>query len=215
MDWRTRRHPLRSLARHTLKTGPISPTQRRGGESRTESPSASFVSFARSLETAASEHRLTLFVGEKTRENKERAERDARNRDHAGNIYRVAGPDDVPGNDEDDLSGLPWGSVNLKHVISRGHDNESKRSGGGADGLRDDGSQYMGPYSDGYAAPGSRSGSGSGSYSTQQHAPQQNAGDYALGPGVGGVPAYHDDDASVGYDPNASPTRPTYHPSAQ
>lgn len=31
---------------------------------------------------------------------------------------------------DDALSGLPWGSVNLVHVVSRGHAAESKRSSG-------------------------------------------------------------------------------------
>ncbi|KAF7553638.1 hypothetical protein G7046_g7045 [Stylonectria norvegica] len=75
---------------------------------------------------------------EKTRENKEKEERDSRNMEYAGNSYRIATPSDI--SSEQELSGLPWGSVNLRHVLSRGHEAESRRSSGrdtyvGEDGL--------------------------------------------------------------------------------
>ncbi|KAJ3491808.1 hypothetical protein NLG97_g5529 [Lecanicillium saksenae] len=65
---------------------------------------------------------------EKARENKEKAERDSRNLEHAGNSYRIPTALDIMG--DNTLSGLPWGSVNLGHVVSRGHEAESKRSSG-------------------------------------------------------------------------------------
>ncbi|TQV99078.1 hypothetical protein V2A60_004572 [Cordyceps javanica] len=65
---------------------------------------------------------------EKARENKEKLERDSRNLKHAGNSYRIPSALDFGG--DDTLSGLPWGSVNLGHVVSRGHEAESKRSSG-------------------------------------------------------------------------------------
>ncbi|OAA77400.1 hypothetical protein LEL_04223 [Akanthomyces lecanii RCEF 1005] len=65
---------------------------------------------------------------EKARENKEKAERDSRNLEHAGNSYRIPSAVDIVR--DDTLSGLPWGSVNLVHVVSRGHEAESKRSSG-------------------------------------------------------------------------------------
>ncbi|ATY66813.1 hypothetical protein A9K55_000930 [Cordyceps militaris] len=65
---------------------------------------------------------------EKAREGKEKAERDSRNLEHAGNSYRIPSGLDIAG--DDTLNGLPWGSVNLGHVVSRGHEAESKRSSG-------------------------------------------------------------------------------------
>ncbi|KAJ6787584.1 hypothetical protein PWT90_00667 [Aphanocladium album] len=65
---------------------------------------------------------------EKARENKEKADRDSRNLEHAGNIYRIPSALDIMG--DNTVSGLPWGSVNLGHVVSRGHEAESKRSSG-------------------------------------------------------------------------------------
>ncbi|KAM3516075.1 hypothetical protein MY11210_000357 [Beauveria gryllotalpidicola] len=66
---------------------------------------------------------------EKARENREMKERHMRNLEHAGNSYRIPSAADIPGDGA--LSGLPWGSVNLGHVVSRGHEAESKRSSSG------------------------------------------------------------------------------------
>ncbi|KAK8141043.1 hypothetical protein G3M48_000960 [Beauveria asiatica] len=68
-------------------------------------------------------------TGEKARENREMKEREMRNREHAGNSYRIPSAADISGDGA--LSGLPWGSVNLGHVVSRGHEAESKRSSSG------------------------------------------------------------------------------------
>ncbi|PNY28727.1 Uncharacterized protein TCAP_01346 [Tolypocladium capitatum] len=65
---------------------------------------------------------------EKARENKENAERESRNREHAGNSYRVPVVADIAGSQE--LSGLPWGSLNWGLVLARGHEAESRRSSG-------------------------------------------------------------------------------------
>ncbi|KAM3467830.1 hypothetical protein MY5147_008532 [Beauveria neobassiana] len=67
---------------------------------------------------------------EKARENREIKERHMRNLEHAGNSYRIPSAADITGGDGA-LSGLPWGSVNLGHVVSRGHEAESKRSSSG------------------------------------------------------------------------------------
>lgn len=67
-------------------------------------------------------------LGEKARESKEKTERDSRNLEHAGNSYRIPSAVDIMR--DDTLSGLPWGSLNLVHVVSRGHEAESKRSSG-------------------------------------------------------------------------------------
>lgn len=78
--------------------------------------------------------------GEKARENREKAERESRNQEHAGNSYRVPlGAADISGGgygygcgygQEEELSGLPWGGLNLSLVVSRGHEAESRRSSG-------------------------------------------------------------------------------------
>ncbi|KAK3181055.1 hypothetical protein K4F52_007596 [Lecanicillium sp. MT-2017a] len=65
---------------------------------------------------------------EKARENKEKAERESRNQENAGNSYRIPSPNDI--SSSEDLSGLPWGSVNLSHVLTRGHELQSRRSSG-------------------------------------------------------------------------------------
>ncbi|GAO17026.1 uncharacterized protein UV8b_03160 [Ustilaginoidea virens] len=65
---------------------------------------------------------------EKARENKEKAERELRNQEHAGNSYRIPSPTDFTLDTES--SGLPWGSINWGVVISRGHEIQSQRSSG-------------------------------------------------------------------------------------
>ncbi|KJZ75562.1 hypothetical protein HIM_05025 [Hirsutella minnesotensis 3608] len=65
---------------------------------------------------------------EKARENREKAERESRNQEHAGNSYRIPVGTDISGGQ--DLSGLPWGSMNLSLMVSRGHEAESRRSSG-------------------------------------------------------------------------------------
>ncbi|KAL6911024.1 hypothetical protein GGI43DRAFT_34152 [Trichoderma evansii] len=61
----------------------------------------------------------------KAREQKERAEREARDKEHAGNSYRIPDSDDI--NAESELSGLPWGSMNLSLFVARGHEAESRK----------------------------------------------------------------------------------------
>jgi len=61
-------------------------------------------------------------AGEKTREHKDRAQRDAQNREHAGAIYTTPHPGTLPAEDDGaELSGLPWGSINMQVVMSRGY----------------------------------------------------------------------------------------------
>lgn len=76
-------------------------------------------------------------TGEKTRENKEKAERDARNHEHAGNSYRIPSVDDFAG--ETELSGLPWGGLSFGHAVSRGLEAESRRSSGRGTYVGDEG----------------------------------------------------------------------------
>ncbi|UKZ94129.1 uncharacterized protein TrAFT101_009016 [Trichoderma asperellum] len=62
----------------------------------------------------------------KAREQKERAEREARDKEHAGNSYRIPDSDNI--NTETELSGLPWGSMNLSLFVARGHEAESRKA---------------------------------------------------------------------------------------
>jgi hypothetical protein len=64
-------------------------------------------------------------TGEKARDHKERAEREARNQQHAGSAYRVPEPDELAAGE--DLSGLPWGGMNIQHVVARGHNAASSQ----------------------------------------------------------------------------------------
>ncbi|KAH7109357.1 hypothetical protein EDB81DRAFT_929811 [Dactylonectria macrodidyma] len=63
---------------------------------------------------------------EKARESKERAERDSRNQQYAGNSYRIPTPSDFSSEEP----GLPWGSVNFGLVMTRGQKAASRRSSG-------------------------------------------------------------------------------------
>ncbi|KAI0544104.1 hypothetical protein F4679DRAFT_60063 [Xylaria curta] len=63
---------------------------------------------------------------EKQREHKERAERDDRNQENAGSSYRVPDAGELAP-DDDDLSGLPWGGVSMRHVVARGNESETRR----------------------------------------------------------------------------------------
>ncbi|KAG4431821.1 hypothetical protein IFR05_012703 [Cadophora sp. M221] len=64
---------------------------------------------------------------DKAKETKERQERDAENQAHAGHSYNTPNPGEMGTDDE--LSGLPWGSLSLKHVVSKGRakEEESRR----------------------------------------------------------------------------------------
>ncbi|TVY18442.1 hypothetical protein LARI1_G004692 [Lachnellula arida] len=61
---------------------------------------------------------------DKTKDAKERQERDADNQAHAGHSYNTPDPDEM--GESDELSGLPWGSLSLKHVVSKGRAKESE-----------------------------------------------------------------------------------------
>ncbi|KAL2259409.1 hypothetical protein VTK26DRAFT_6925 [Humicola hyalothermophila] len=57
---------------------------------------------------------------EKAREQKDRAQREALNQQYAGCAYHIPDPEDITF-DDCDLSGLPWGGINMRHVVARGH----------------------------------------------------------------------------------------------
>ena len=80
-------------------------------------------------------------AGEKARENKDKAEREMRNQENAGNSYRIPTADDFLNDTE--LSGLPWGSISFGHVVSRGHETEAQRSSGRGTFVGDEGSGYQ------------------------------------------------------------------------
>ncbi|KAK8041178.1 hypothetical protein PG994_014185 [Apiospora phragmitis] len=60
-----------------------------------------------------------------------KTERDALNREHAGGSYQIHDSTDLAANEE--VSGLPWGGISMRHVVARGHESESRRSGSGPD----------------------------------------------------------------------------------
>ncbi|KAI3334830.1 hypothetical protein F4824DRAFT_466057 [Ustulina deusta] len=77
---------------------------------------------------------------EKQKEHKERTERDDRNQENAGGSYRVPAAEELGPGDEE-LSGLPWGGINMMHVVARGHESETRR-GSARDNHTHDISQY-------------------------------------------------------------------------
>lgn len=86
-----------------------------------------------------------------------------RNQEHAGSSYHTPSADEIAAFDED-LSGLPWGSLSMGHVFAKGHESAS-RSGSRRDDAGDAAfdSQYLAPTSayGGAADYGSTSASGS------------------------------------------------------
>ena len=88
------------------------------------------------FQTSSSSVDTDRLTGEKTKEQRDKAERDSRNQEHAGRSYRVPDGDSL-GDDDGDLSGLPWGGINMRHVVVRGH--ESERGSGRDDsyGIQD------------------------------------------------------------------------------
>lgn len=66
-------------------------------------------------------------IGEKAREQKELQEREARNQEMAGASYTVPSGSDLAY--EDQLSGLPWGGLNIPHMVHRGHESAGSQQG--------------------------------------------------------------------------------------
>jgi hypothetical protein len=95
---------------------------------------------------------------EKTKENKERAEREMQNQQHAGNIYAIPSGDEFGTRVEP-----PWGGFNIGHCITRGHDAESRRSSGRHTHTGEDSysaAQYSGYYGQGMSQADSYGSSG-------------------------------------------------------
>ncbi|KAJ8120886.1 hypothetical protein ONZ43_g2523 [Nemania bipapillata] len=119
---------------------------------------------------------------EKQKEHKERVERDDRNQENAGSSYRVPEPGEL-GPDDDELSGLPWGGVSMRHVVARGHESESRR-GSARDNHTNDNAQYYNTYS-GYYTSSSQ---------------QQQTTSWGSRGSSGGDDRYQDDQQYYNYD---------------
>jgi hypothetical protein len=151
------------------------PTLMREDAFRIESHRENSVS---SLYNVTPSNKLIAIVGDKAKEAKERQEREARDKAHAGNAYNIPDPSEMGADDE--LSGLPWGSLSLKYVVSRGMARESEswrgspkeedrsydgsqgRASDDRDGHYEEDSQYYGEADQAYYDYGSGSGSGHG-----------------------------------------------------
>lgn len=69
-------------------------------------------------------------AGEKAKEQKEKSERDSRNQELAGSSYAVPSSNELAGA-SDECEGLPWGSISMRHVLSRGQQQSSGHGGSG------------------------------------------------------------------------------------
>lgn len=65
-----------------------------------------------------------MVVGDKVKEQKEEADRDAENQQRAGSSYTSPDPDRI--DQSQDLSGLPWGGISMKHIVESGRTREEK-----------------------------------------------------------------------------------------
>ncbi|KAH7020216.1 hypothetical protein EDB80DRAFT_702622 [Ilyonectria destructans] len=59
---------------------------------------------------------------QKIKETAEKAERDSLNQSNSQNSYRTL--DALEMAEESEVSGLPWGSINLRHIIAKGHEEQ-------------------------------------------------------------------------------------------
>jgi hypothetical protein len=123
------------------------------------------------------------------RDQRESAERDSRNQEHAGRSYRAADGNDIA--DETAPDGLPWGSFPIGVVIKKGHETASRSVSWQDSDPRLDDAQLMMPYP---------------SASTQ--APRYDGRD------GGSEPRYYTDSPTYYYDYDASGGRgsPTFPP---
>ncbi|CAN8095646.1 unnamed protein product [Discula destructiva] len=87
---------------------------------------------------------------EKAREQKELQEREARNQELAGASYSVPLASDL--SEEDQLSGLPWGGLNIPHMVQRGHNSASSRRGVSEQYDAQGHQQYYDPQLSGYGS---------------------------------------------------------------
>lgn len=85
---------------------------------------------------------------EKAREQRERSQRETQNQQLAGASYEIPGPDSVTSDGE--LSGLPWGSMNVGFVLAKGHEYASQQGSRRVSDNRLD-PQLLSPYGGGFA----------------------------------------------------------------
>ncbi|CAJ2507849.1 Uu.00g090350.m01.CDS01 [Anthostomella pinea] len=121
---------------------------------------------------------------EKAKDQKEREERDSRNQEYAGSSYHVPDATDLGAAADDELSGLPWGGISMRHVVARGHESESRRGSGRDDYPRDE-AQYQ---------------ASSSGYYTQQQQYHQTGGSYGSHDSSGGDDRYYDEQSAYYYD---------------
>ncbi|KAI1075209.1 hypothetical protein F5B20DRAFT_585428 [Whalleya microplaca] len=114
---------------------------------------------------------------EKAKEQKEITERDSRNQEYADSSYRVAHSDELDA-DQTDVSGLPWGSISMRHVVARGHESESRRGSRRDDYTQDDSAQY---------------------YAQSDYYQQQQTDSYGSRDSSGGDDQYYEDQSSSSY----------------
>lgn len=95
-------------------------------------------------------------TGEKSREQKETQDREARDRKMAGAAYSVPLATDLA--DEDHLSGLPWGGLNMPHMVQR--DYASSRHGASDQYDMQGQQQYYDPQMAAYGSVGMSYGDG-------------------------------------------------------
>ncbi|KAK3944165.1 hypothetical protein QBC46DRAFT_337896 [Diplogelasinospora grovesii] len=134
---------------------------------------------------------------EKAREQKDRAQRDAQNQQYAGSSYHIPGPDEIT-NDGADLSGLPWGSLSMRHVVARGHASASQQ-GNNSSSRRES--------SDPSAASPSRPDLDTSSYPAAYLSPTYTSagGYYATTPQMSSITSYDNSSISRGGNDDSSP----------
>lgn len=69
---------------------------------------------------------------DKKKEEEEAQYRDSENQDKAGAVYRTAA--EVDYDTDEELSGLPWGSLSLSHVVKKGVEKRGSEGSGSGSG---------------------------------------------------------------------------------
>lgn len=103
---------------------------------------------------------------------------------------------------EAEVSGLPWGSFSMRHVVSRGHEAESRRSSGRGEYIREDARYQPAQY-------GGGGGSGSGMAYPPVSPFQQHQG--SLGGSSGGEEGFYDADPRLLYGASGNATQRERH----
>lgn len=69
---------------------------------------------------------MTWSAGRRSRQRIQEEQRERENVQRAGSAYEAPNPEDLDGHQE--MSGLPWGGLSLKHVFETGRAKEEKES---------------------------------------------------------------------------------------